>query len=104
MTQPTRREEHNIKSRSLGIGFSDLRVTGVTTANSYYDTLGSLLSPKVIMENFQAARHPSLRNILSGFEGVLKPGEMLRASIFKNNVLFLLMERSSRSGKSRIRL
>ncbi len=82
LTKRLRREEQNIKSRSLGIGFSDLRVTGVTAANSYYDTLGSLLNPKVIMENIQAARHPSLRNILSGFEGVVKPGEMLRSSTF----------------------
>ncbi|KAF8196094.1 pleiotropic drug resistance ABC transporter [Pholiota molesta] len=72
-----KREEHHIKSRSLGIGFKDLRVVGVTAANSYYPTVGDLFNPKAILQNIQSARHPSLRNILDGFEGVVKPGEML---------------------------
>ncbi|KAF9479336.1 pleiotropic drug resistance ABC transporter [Pholiota conissans] len=72
-----KRDENNIKSRTLGIGFKDLRVVGVTSANSYYPTVGSMFNPKAILENIQSARHPSLRNILDGFEGVIKPGEML---------------------------
>jgi ATP-binding cassette subfamily G (WHITE) protein 2 (SNQ2) len=31
-----------------------------------------------IIENVQSLRHPNSRDILSGFEGVVKPGEMIR--------------------------
>ena len=31
-----------------------------------------------ILENFKTMRHPPLRDILTGFEGVIRPGEMLR--------------------------
>ncbi|KDR70391.1 hypothetical protein GALMADRAFT_254847 [Galerina marginata CBS 339.88] len=72
-----RRDEANIKPRSLGVVFRDLRVVGVTAADSYLPTLGSVLNPKVALEKIQKLRHPPLRNILSGFEGVIKPGEMI---------------------------
>jgi ATP-binding cassette subfamily G (WHITE) protein 2 (SNQ2) len=75
-----RREEHNIKPRSLGIVFRDLRVSGLTAASSYFPTLGSLFNPMSIIENVQSLRHPNVRDILSGFEGVMKPGEMIRKS------------------------
>jgi ATP-binding cassette subfamily G (WHITE) protein 2 (SNQ2) len=57
--------------------FKDLRVVGVGGSASYQSTLGSLFNPKVIMENIKNARHPQVRDILSGFEGVVRPGEML---------------------------
>jgi hypothetical protein len=45
--------------------FKDLRV------------VGSVFNPRVILKKIQALRHPPLRDILSGFEGVVRPGEML---------------------------
>ena len=38
----------------------------------------SFFNPKVILEKIQALRNPPLRDIISGFEGVVRPGEMLR--------------------------
>ncbi|KAH9022163.1 pleiotropic drug resistance ABC transporter [Lactarius pseudohatsudake] len=55
----------------------DLRVVGLGAATSYQPTIGSFFNPRVIIENIQALRRPPLRDILSGFEGVVRPGEML---------------------------
>jgi len=73
-----RRDESQVKPRSLGIVFRDLQVVGLGVANSHMPTLGSLLNPLTKLEDIQAARHPTLNQILVGFEGVVKPGEMLR--------------------------
>ncbi|KAF4618528.1 hypothetical protein D9613_009700 [Agrocybe pediades] len=72
-----KRDETQIKPRSLGIVFQNLTVTGLGSSNSYMTTFGSLLNPLHILEEIQKARHPTLRTILTGFEGVVKPGEML---------------------------
>jgi ATP-binding cassette subfamily G (WHITE) protein 2 (SNQ2) len=40
--------------------------------------MGSLFSPTSILRKISEARHPPVRDILSGFEGVVAPGEMLR--------------------------
>lgn len=72
-----RRDEGEIKPRTLGVVFKDLRVVGLGAAASFQPTLGSLFSPSDAMENIRNARHPPLRDILSGFEGVVQPGEML---------------------------
>jgi len=77
----SRREEHNIKPRSLGIVFRDLRVSGLTAASPYFPTLGSMFNPMSMLENVQSLRHPNIKDILSGFEGVAKPGEMIRMFI-----------------------
>ena len=58
--------------------FKDLRVVGLGAAANYQPTFGSFFNPRVILEKIQASRHPPLRDILSGFEGVVRPGEMLR--------------------------
>lgn len=58
--------------------FNDLLVRGVGTSSSYQPTLGSILNPLTMLEEIKNARHPPLRDIISGFEGVVKPGEMLR--------------------------
>jgi hypothetical protein len=58
--------------------FHNLGVVGLGAAASYQDNLGSLLNPMMVIEKLQALRHPPLRDILSGFEGVIRPGEMLR--------------------------
>ncbi|PPR00573.1 hypothetical protein CVT24_005458 [Panaeolus cyanescens] len=72
-----KRDEGNIKSRTLGIVFEDLHVVGKAAADSIQPTLGSVLTPLSTIQLIQKARHPSLRDILKGFEGVVKPGEML---------------------------
>ncbi|KAK0192729.1 pleiotropic drug resistance ABC transporter [Armillaria mellea] len=72
-----RREEANIKDRQLGVVFENLRVVGLGATASYQETLGSTLNPLNIVNNIRTARHPPLRDILSGFEGVVRPGEMI---------------------------
>ncbi|KAF9449781.1 pleiotropic drug resistance ABC transporter [Macrolepiota fuliginosa MF-IS2] len=72
-----KREEHQIKPRELGVVFKNLRVVGLGATASYAPTMGSLLNPSSIFEAFQKVRHPPARDILSGFEGVVKPGEMI---------------------------
>jgi ATP-binding cassette subfamily G (WHITE) protein 2 (SNQ2) len=59
--------------------FKDLHVVGLGAAASFQPTFGSMLNPKAILENIQTWRHPPLRDILTGFEGVVRPGEMLRS-------------------------
>jgi ATP-binding cassette subfamily G (WHITE) protein 2 (SNQ2) len=71
------REDGTIQPRELGVMFQNLTVTGLSSAQSYQPTLGSLFNPKRIMEGFQTSRHPQVRDILSGLEGVVCPGEML---------------------------
>lgn len=58
--------------------FKDLRVVGLGATARHQSTLGSVLNPLNILKNIRAARHPALRDILSGFEGVIRPGEVLR--------------------------
>jgi ATP-binding cassette subfamily G (WHITE) protein 2 (SNQ2) len=74
-----RRDRAGIQSRELGVMFQDLRVVGLGAAASYQPTFGSMFNPKAILQNIQTLRHPPLRDILSGFEGVVRPGEMLRS-------------------------
>ena len=73
-----RREEASVESRQLGVVFQDLTVQGLGAAASYQPTLGSALNPMRIWENIQRIRRPPVRNIITGFDGVVKPGEMLR--------------------------
>ncbi|KAI9065216.1 pleiotropic drug resistance ABC transporter [Trametes sanguinea] len=70
-------DESDIKRRDLGVMFEDLRVVGVGAAASYQPTLGSSLNPLNLIRNVRAALHPATRDILSGFNGVVRPGEML---------------------------
>lgn len=72
-----RRDDDEVKPRKLGVVFNDLLVRGVGTSSSYQPTLGSILNPLTMLEEIKNARHPPLRDIISGFEGVVKPGEML---------------------------
>jgi ATP-binding cassette subfamily G (WHITE) protein 2 (SNQ2) len=58
--------------------FKDLRVVGLGAAASFQPTFGTFFNPMTILENIRTLRHPPLRDILTGFEGVLRPGEMLR--------------------------
>ena len=73
-----RRDEADIKSRQLGVVFENLRVVGLGASASLQPTLGSLLNPLNIFAKIRTLRHPPLKDIISGFEGVVRPGEMLR--------------------------
>ncbi|RDB27092.1 Brefeldin A resistance protein [Hypsizygus marmoreus] len=72
-----KQEEADIMTRELGVLFEDLRVVGLGSSASYQPTLGSVLNPLSIIDKIQKMRHPPLRDILSGFEGVVRPEEML---------------------------
>ncbi|KDQ56528.1 hypothetical protein JAAARDRAFT_47935 [Jaapia argillacea MUCL 33604] len=72
-----KQEEHDIKGRELGVMFEDLRVVGLGALASYQTTFGSVLNPYNVLKYIHKARHPPLCDILNGFEGVVRPGEML---------------------------
>ena len=74
-----RGSEAGLRRRELGVSFENLRVVGLGAAATYQPTLGSMLNPKTIFEGIQGIRHPALRDILTDFYGVVRPGEMLRA-------------------------
>ncbi|TFK52853.1 hypothetical protein OE88DRAFT_1627317 [Heliocybe sulcata] len=69
--------ESDIKKREIGVTFKDLRVVGMGSAASYQQTLGSLFNPRTLIEQINKMRRPPLRDILAGFDGVVRPGEML---------------------------
>lgn len=70
-------DSNNIKRRELGVSFRDLRVVGLGATTTYQPTFGSTLNPLNIIGSIQKALHPPVRDILSGFEGVVRPGEMI---------------------------
>ena len=57
--------------------FKDLRVVGLGASASYQPTIASILNPLNILKAINAMRYPPTKDILSGFEGVVRPGEML---------------------------
>ena len=73
-----RYDEHSIQPRELGVVFQNLRVQGLGAAASYQPTVGSTLNPLLLIEKVRNLLHPPVRDIISGFEGVVNPGEMLR--------------------------
>ncbi|KAI6026023.1 ABC-2 type transporter-domain-containing protein [Pisolithus marmoratus] len=72
-----RGEGNDLRSRELGVMFRDLRVVGVGASTALQPTVGSQFSPRSLLSAINNWRRPPLRNILSGFEGVIRPGEML---------------------------
>ena len=74
----SRAGEVGLERRQLGVSFEDLRVIGLGATANYQPTLGSMLNPANILKSIHDIRHPALRDILSGFYGVVRPGEMLR--------------------------
>ncbi|PIL29236.1 ATP-binding cassette transporter [Ganoderma sinense ZZ0214-1] len=70
-------DEADIKRRELGVAFRDLRVVGVGSSASYQSTFGSSINPLNALRGIRDAIHPATRDILSGFEGVVRPGEMM---------------------------
>ncbi|KAG0695683.1 ABC-2 type transporter-domain-containing protein [Suillus ampliporus] len=71
------RQDEGIKDRELGVMFKDLRVIGVGSRTSLQPTVGDPFHPSTILRKISQRRHPSTKDILSGFEGVVTPGEML---------------------------
>ncbi|KAI9570995.1 ABC-2 type transporter-domain-containing protein [Boletus coccyginus] len=69
--------EADIKKRELGVLFDQLRVVGKGASSSWQATLGSHLNPMNKLRAIQDLRHPHLCDILSDFQGVVRPGEML---------------------------
>ena len=65
-------------TRKLGVAFRDLRVVGLGVGAAVQHNLASLLYPQSIIKYIDTWRHPPVRNIISDFEGVVLPGEMLR--------------------------
>ncbi len=60
--------------------FENLRVVGIGASASYQPTLAATFNPFAIAKGIQDARHSHTKDILSGFEGTVNPGEMLRES------------------------
>jgi len=84
-----RRGEAGIKTRQLGVLFENLGVVGLGASASYQQTLGSIFNPINIVRAVQSLRHPPLRDILTDFEGVIRPGEMLRKSLSVTSHMFI---------------
>ena len=76
-----RQHDSGVKRRELGVYFKNLQVTGVGAVASQQETVGSMFNPKAVWEGFRNSRRPSTRTILHDFNGVIKPGEMLRKSV-----------------------
>ncbi|KAI5121205.1 hypothetical protein M0805_006006 [Coniferiporia weirii] len=70
-------EDQSIKSRELGVVFQNLRVQGLGSSASFQPTVASTINPFAIPHKIRQGMHPPVRDILSGFEGVVNPGEML---------------------------
>ncbi|GAB1523182.1 hypothetical protein RhiTH_006313 [Rhizoctonia solani] len=72
-----RMDEEGIKHRSLGVGFVDLTVRGLGAAAKYQETVLSMVSPIQWVHKLSELRHPPVKDILTGFTGTVKSGEML---------------------------
>lgn len=94
---PFRLEDSGITPRTLGVYFKDLRVIGTGASSSFQDTVGSRLNPKVAYDDIRRALRPKTRDILSEFNGVVRPGEMLRKSPFPNRIISDWMETCAQS-------
>jgi ATP-binding cassette subfamily G (WHITE) protein 2 (SNQ2) len=57
--------------------FKDLRVVGAGSRTSLQPTVSSPFHPSTFLRKMREIRHPPIRDILSGFEGVVTPGQML---------------------------
>lgn len=63
---------------------------GLGGSASYQETIASVLNPLNLVEKIRNMRHPPVRDILTGFEGVVRPGEMLRTCFSGANHIALL--------------
>ncbi|KAL0957046.1 hypothetical protein HGRIS_003145 [Hohenbuehelia grisea] len=69
--------EFHPSPRQMGVLFTDLSITGIGAAATKQKTVGSVLNPAQWNAAVQNLRHPAVRHIISGFNGLVKPGEML---------------------------
>ncbi|OSX66785.1 hypothetical protein POSPLADRAFT_1128402 [Postia placenta MAD-698-R-SB12] len=67
----------SVPTKELGVMFKYLRVVGLGASTIYQPTLGSKLNPLNVLDRIKQWRSPATRDLLYGFEGVVKPGEML---------------------------
>lgn len=67
--------------------FRNLCVVGLGAGAAVQHNLASLFYPRSIIKYIKTLRHPPLRNIISDFEGVVLPGEMLRMYISSANFI-----------------
>ena len=68
--------------------FRNLRVVGLGGGAAVQHNLASLFYPRSIIKYVETLRHPPLRSIISDFEGVVLPGEMLRMyALFSDSIL-----------------
>jgi ATP-binding cassette subfamily G (WHITE) protein 2 (SNQ2) len=72
--------------------FKDLKVVGLGASTSYQPTLGSVINPLNLLETINSIRHPAIKDILSGFEGVVRPGEMLCEQYISTGVIRALSD------------
>ncbi|RPD61629.1 pleiotropic drug resistance ABC transporter [Lentinus tigrinus ALCF2SS1-7] len=70
-------DESDIKRRELGVAFQGLRVVGLGASASYQETVSSSFNPLHLLRRIRSKIHPATRDLLSGFDGVVRPGEML---------------------------
>ncbi|KAF9001112.1 pleiotropic drug resistance ABC transporter [Cyathus striatus] len=63
--------------QDLGLTFEDLRVVGSGTSVAVQPTVASSLNPFNWLRSLLSLRHPPVHDIISGFEGCVRPGEML---------------------------
>lgn len=64
--------------REFGVLFEDLAVQGVGGGAAMAPTMTDIVQlPLTIFRGIQAARHAPTKNIIEGFNGLIKPGEML---------------------------
>ncbi|KIJ51214.1 hypothetical protein M422DRAFT_158653 [Sphaerobolus stellatus SS14] len=69
--------DEGINFRQTGVTFKNLRVTGLGATHKHQETIFSALNPLNIIHFAQKLRHPPVKDILSGFNGSIRPGEML---------------------------
>lgn len=85
-----RRAQANIQPRQLGVSWNNLTVEGLGEASGWQPTIGDTFNPVEWVRGFQEGRRKGkdvgIRKILDSFEGVVKPGEMLCASIFLRSI------------------
>lgn len=71
-------EEMDVESRTMGVAWKDLEVTGMGSGYTLQTTFGSLLTEPLRMPSaILGMMHPPIKHILHGLEGCVKPGEML---------------------------
>lgn len=71
-------EDLEIESRTMGVAWRNLGVTGVGSGLALQTTVGSLLTePLRAPQLISGLLHPPIKHILQGLDGCVKPGEML---------------------------